>query len=947
MRSLGIRTRVLLLTIVPTLTISILLGFYFISMRISDLDKNLETRGQSYITQLSSEAGYGLFLNDKTYLQKMTNTILSNPDIDYAGIYTNSGQILSYTGKQPLIKKDLFQKLDYIEHDDVLSYKDKQDILFVSPVILRAVILPNINDNSYFWERYLENKDKRLGWVVIRLSRAQTLVFQNQSIIATIIIVLIGLATSILFGLRLGRDVTNPLLSIINVVKRIRDGHLESRVRIDAPGEMRSLEEGINTMAKSLMNSRKEMEENIQHATAELRETLKTIELQNTELDIARNQALEASRIKSAFLANMSHEIRTPLNGVIGFTNLLLKTKLTDQQKEFVQTIRKSSKNLLEIINNILDLSKIEADKLELEQEVFNLYATVEDVVMLIKPLALEKGIALNIDVQGEVPNQLIGDQLRLNQVITNLLGNAIKFTSNGNILITLTVLEKVELQQFFKITVEDTGIGMNSEQVAKLFEPFSQADSSTTRKYGGTGLGLAISKKIVEKMQGHIGVQSKENQGSKFWFTFALTIKDPQQNINVLKTLETKKALVWDASKIGINTLTKQLNRLNIHSYQVETEEAFIDAIADIDQQYDFIFLGFKQLNHPEKLALGLMRDIRSFSKARVIVMAYDFDYKIKEFSEQLGVSRYLSRPFSNELLYCILFSSADCNTVVEENVPVLECHQLKKPPKFSFKVLAVDDNEINLKLLAIMLSNLGAEVIQADSGKQAVKFAKLHNVDIVLMDLQMPEMDGFQACEQIRHDVNYSQIPIIALSADVLGDNQDKMAAVGFTDFYSKPISEEKLIGILTKYLSDKVNNKIIPQKTSTPEVERTHEVVDFSSKLTGSKYIDLDLGSELANGSEAIAREMLALLIQDLPDSLNLLKAAYQCKKYTNLQEVVHKLHGGCCYCGVPILKKSAYDLEFDLKRGASEKEFSEKYHKLIQVIESTIKAYEAIN
>jgi two-component system sensor histidine kinase BarA len=929
MASWGIRTRVLLLTIVPTLTISILLGFYFISMRVSDLDQNLETRGESYISQLSLEAGYGLFLNDKTYLQNMTDSTLSNPDVDYAGVYTNAGEVISYTGSLPLVDKKIFEQLDYIQHNDVISYNQDKDVLFVAPVILRAIILPNINNNAYFWERYIENKDKRIGWVVVRLSRSQTVVFQNQSIVAIAIIILIGLVISILFGLRLGRDVTSPLLSIINVVKRIRDGKLDARVEIDAPGEMRTLEEGINAMAQSLLNSREEMQENIQQATAELRNTLKTIELQNTELDVARNQALEASRIKSAFLANMSHEIRTPMNGVIGFTNLLFKTRLTDQQREFVNTIQKSSKNLLEIINNILDLSKIEADKLELEQEEFNLYAAIEDVIMLIKPLALEKGLTLDLDIPDNLPSIIIGDQLRLTQVLTNLLGNAIKFTSHGGVLVTLKILRSRDSKQKYAIEIRDTGIGMSKQQIKKLFEPFSQADSSTTRKYGGTGLGLAISKRIIEKMDGDIQVESEYQKGSLFRFTFVL--EDVHTGIiSSSKPQVIERALVWDQSRLAETNITRMLNLVQVDSDIAESEESFIDLLADPDNKYDYILLGIHQLYNPKKLKAGILMDIESFSTAKVIILAYDFDYKIKEFADEASIKHYVSRPFRLETLSQVLAANGQYDEE-EQEIETIE-------PKESFKVLVVDDNEINLKLLTMLLYNFGATVVKAKNGKEAVDIAKETAFDLVLLDLQMPEVDGFEACKLIREIDQYIYTPIIALSADVMGDNTDKMLAVGFTEFYSKPIGEDKLSIILNKYIF-KVSRQVA--QGDSAGAERFAEAVAVKEE---AKYIDMELGKSLANGNVEMAKEMLALLIKDLPENKQKIRECFNENKLEELQSVVHKLHGGCCYCGVPILKDATDALECDLKAKLQKEEISEKFNTLIQVIDKTLMAYE---
>ncbi|MFT6835812.1 MAG: two-component system sensor histidine kinase BarA [Francisellaceae bacterium] len=840
--------------------------------------------------------------------------------------------MLSHTGALPILQSDLFEKLDYTQHSDVFSYKDKEDIIFVSPVILRAAIIPSASQHSKFWERYLDNKDKRLGWVVIHLSLEQTNLAKNQSIIATIVITLLGLAISILFGLRLGKGVTNPLISIINVVRRIRDGQFDARVEIDAPGEMRSLEEGINAMAKVLMNSRNEMQENIEQATADLRETLKTIELQNTELDIARNEALEASNIKSSFLANMSHEIRTPMNGVLGFTNLLLKTKLSDQQNEFVTTIRKSSKNLLEIINNILDISKIEANKLELEQAEFTLYSVIEDAVMLIKPLALDKKIALTIHIEGDIPDIVIGDQLRLNQVITNLLGNAIKFTNNGIVSVILKVLEPVGSKQYFKIEVTDTGIGMSKAQVDNLFQAFSQADSSTTRKYGGTGLGLVISKNIIEMMQGQVGVDSQLTKGSTFWFTFALEVFHTGIFQEPDKSFGSKKALVFDQSEKGFANLNRHLKQQGLSIDLAINEEEFIDRIADYENNYDYVFLGLLDLSISDKYKTGLILDIKNFSDARLIILAHDFDYKLKSFSDSIDGCCYLSRPFRAGLLHQVLNVDEKCNKLTD--VLIEEPSEIKHQ---NFTVLAVDDNAINLKLVAMLLSTSGGTVIKASDGKEAVKIAAESKFDLILMDIQMPIMDGYTACKYIREMREHKETPIIALSADILGNNLERREISGFTDFYAKPISEESLTKIINDYV---FKDGYFDRKLNKAEPNVSDQDISIPQE---NKYIDLPLGIKLANGSEDMAREMLQLLMDDLPDVMNRLSTTYEGDDLDSLQSEVHKLHGGCCYCGVPILKNSAHELEANLKNGLEKQKLRKNYNNLINHIKNTLAAY----
>ena len=976
MKSWGISARILLLTIVPTVTISMLLGGYFISMRISDVQQNLETRGEAYITDLVARAEYGLYARNIPYLQQITASVLASPDVDLAAVYSNNGNMMAATGKEDLnFDTSLFDRLDYLQHQDVFTYEQGNEEFFVAPVLLRSVVLvPSVLQTGN-WSNYLSKRGSRLGWVVVRLSRHQIVAAKYQSIIATMIIVLLGLAISVLFGLRIGRNVISPLFSIINVVKKLRRGDLEARVTVEAPGEMRALREGINKMAASLMNSRREMEESIEKATAELRQTLATIERQNAELEQARREALEASRIKSAFLANMSHEIRTPMNGIIGFTDLLQKTSLSDQQQEFVQTIRNSSQNLLEIINNILDISKIEADKLELEQTRLDLYQVVEEVVMLVKPLALEKEVELGFYIAEDVPHYVLGDQVRLSQVFTNFLGNAIKFTREGRVWLYMVMQHHDDGRSLIQVEVRDTGIGMNEQQMSRLFQSFSQADSSTTRRYGGTGLGLTIAKSIVEKMGGEVGVESEPGEGTLFWFTMPLppadTAEQTREQLPARAAEQQQQALVYDCSRHGQDALVSNLKTLGIQAQCVHREETLIDYLAESGDCYGWLILGFQQVqeSRANRYKAGLIRDIRNFSRARLVLLANDFDYKLKQFAEQLGADQYLSRPCRRNALQRCLFGEtltlsepgstlSASDTELSRDAPAdASCDHAQATPVAApgITVLAVDDNTINLKLLTTMLKNCGVTVVEAESGQQALDLAQRYKFDLVFMDLQMPEMDGYETACQLRESTLNCHTPIIALSADVLGQAHEQQAEqAGFVAFYTKPVDETNLKEALRSCIP--AGDDTVPDSHATrpggendqqnaPTAEQGAEGSRDSSDDTRHmpSLIDYELGRSLANGDASLAREMLDMFVNGLAETLETLNAYYTDENREALQAEVHKLHGGCCYCGVPALKEASARLEQLLKHDGSRQACDQAFATLVSVIRQTMQQY----
>ena len=362
-----------------------------------------------------------------------------------------------------------------------------------------------------------DEANRLLGWVEIELSHSGMLLRGYRSLFASLLLIAAGLAGAALLALRMGRTINRPISQIKLAVAQLKDGHLETRLPPLGSQELDDLASGINRMAGTLQNAREELQHSVDQATEDVRQNLETIEIQNIELDLARKEALEASRIKSEFLANMSHEIRTPLNGILGFTHLLQKSELTPRQLDYLGTIEKSADSLLGIINEILDFSKIEAGKLVLDNIPFNLRDLLQDTLTILAPAAHAKQLELVSLVYRDTPLSLVGDPLRLKQILTNLVSNAIKFTREGTIVARAMLEEEHEDSVQLRISIQDTGIGLSNQDVRALFQAFSQADNSLSRQPGGTGLGLVISKRLIEQMGGEIGVDSTPGEGSEF----------------------------------------------------------------------------------------------------------------------------------------------------------------------------------------------------------------------------------------------------------------------------------------------------------------------------------------------------------------------------------------------------------------------------------------------
>ena len=597
----------------------------------------------------------------------------------------------------------------------------------------------------------------------------------------------------------------------------------------------------VTGMSLEILERNLRTQELLAHTQAQARQ----LEEQKEELVTAKLQAEEATEMKSMFLANMSHEIRTPMNAIIGLSYLALKTELTTKQRDYVGKIHNAGTSLLAVINDILDFSKIEAGKLDLETIPFKLDDVINSVTTLTAQKAHEKGLEFLAHIEPGIPDTLLGDPVRLGQVLTNCVNNAVKFTEHGEIRLNIEQLERTGDKVQIKCSVRDTGLGMTPEQVSKLFQPFTQADMSTTRKHGGTGLGLTISRRLVELMGGRIWIASEPGVGTTVYFTAWLGVGQGMSHGKVVpERLGQLRALVVDDNAAAREILQEQLNAF---AQRADVVASGRDAIAAVQRQdptdpYDVVFMDWRM---PGMDGLQASRYIKSdetlqHHPAIVLVTAFGRE-EVREEAERLQLDGFLLKPVTRSTIVDTLATLFGATTAAAETPPNVESGRLR-----GARILLVEDNEINQQIAVELLEHAGATITVADNGARAVELLQSGSADtpfdVVLMDLQMPEMDGYQATTRLRADKRFASLPIIAMTAHATVEERERCLAAGMNDHVSKPIDPVHLIETVGRFVT--------PATMPAPGATEQHE--DLPPELLSIAALDARAGLARVGGS-----------------------------------------------------------------------------------------------